>query len=303
MWRNDSVMDMKKDLKKMKDMSNRKMISRAMALMMAVLALMPLGATGQNIRGDFDMDGTVDVADVTATINYLLNGQLPEEAPQLDTVIVAGVPIVTVLVKGGTFITPMGPGVTTHQATMPDYRIGITEVTVGMWNAIMDSTHRSSRAPSNVPLFDITFDDAKKFIARLNELSGLDFRLPTDDEWLYAAIGGNRSMYHVYAGSDDPTEVGWWLADNNEVCPKPVATKMPNELGIYDMSGNVAELLAETEYVEYEEPPFNIHSIRYYYRGGSLDDTEYPLYKREIKHVSSDATPQSLISVGFRLVR
>ena len=279
------------------------MICRAMALIMAVLALMPLGTTAQNIRGDFNMDGMVDVADVTASINYLLNGQLPDEAPQLDTVIVAGVPVVTVLVKGGTFITPVAPGVAARKVTMPDYRIGVTEVTVGMWNAIMDSTHISSTAPANLPLFGITWDDAKKFIARLNELTGLDFRLPTDDEWLYAAIGGRRSMYYMYAGSDDPTQVGWWNADNTEVTPKPVATKMPNELGIYDMSGNVAELLAETEREDYDMEPFHVHGIYYYYRGGSLSDTECPLYQKDTKFVSDDDIYQSIFHLGFRLVR
>jgi formylglycine-generating enzyme required for sulfatase activity len=284
-------------------MTNDKIINGALALIMAVTALMPLGAAGQNIRGDFNMDGTVDVADVTASIQFLLSGELSCPEPQRDTIIVEGVPIVTVLVEGGTFITPVAPGMSARTVTMPDFHIGVTEVTVGMWNAIMGPTHRASKAPDNVPLFDITWDDAKNFIARINELTGLNFRLPTDDEWLFAALGGNCSMYHMYAGSDDPNQVGWWSADNNEVTPKPVATKLPNELGIYDMSGNVAELLAETEREDYEVEPFSVHGIRYYYRGGSLEDTECPLNRLDTKMVHDDDYLQTLPRVGFRLVR
>ena len=293
------MMNMITDMKKKKDMKNCKMIYRAMALMMIVMALTPLGATGQNIRGDFNMDGTVDVADVTATINYLLNGQLPEEAPQLDTVVVNGVPIVTVLVKGGTFIPPAAPGTSTSRVTLPDYSIGVTEVTIGMWKAVMDSTHLFINYPDELPLFAVTWNDTQKFIARLNELTGLNFRLPTDDEWLYAAIGGNRSMYHMYAGSDDPAEVGWWMNDVIEAAP--VATKAPNELGIYDMSGNVSELIDDLTYID--DDNYDIHSVRYCYRGGSISDEAWPLYQQGSTFRPQDDPDLHILYMGFRLAR
>ena len=127
----------------------------------------------------------------------------------------------------------------THQVTLPSYYIGKTEVTQALWQAVMGSNPSNFKG-SNLPVEEVSWEDCQTFIRKLNALTGKNFRLPTEAEWEFAARGGNNSRGYKYSGSNTLSNVAWY-DDNSSDKTHPVATKAPNELGIYDMSGNVWE--------------------------------------------------------------
>ena len=132
-----------------------------------------------------------------------------------------------------------------------DYFIGETEVTQDLWKAVMgENLTRSSKSYKNQDYYPAYVDgisgygDVQQFIYTLNSMTGENFRLPTEKEWEYAARGGNKSKGYEYSGSNSIDDVAWY-ADNSTGKPRPVKLKTPNELGIYDMSGNVWELCSD----------------------------------------------------------
>ena len=160
---------------------------------------------------------------------------------------VSGVSFTMIPVEGGTFTM----GATreqgndaksdekpTHSVTLSDYYIGQTEVTQALWEAVIGSNPSSFKG-DNLPVVEISWNDCQTFISKLNALTGRNFRLPTEAEWEYAARGGNKSRGYKYSGSNslgDVSSYTYYGASKNDV-----ATKQPNEIGIYDMSGNVNE--------------------------------------------------------------
>ena len=160
---------------------------------------------------------------------------------------VNGVTFEMVAVKGGTFTmgaTPEQGGDAddderpAHSVTLDDYYIGKFEVTQELWEAVMGS-NPSYFYGSNLPVERVSWNDCQEFITKLNGLTGKNFRLPTEAEWEYAARGGNRSGGYKYSGSNSISEVAWYYDNSSRT--HPAGTKSPNELGIYDMSGNVYE--------------------------------------------------------------
>lgn len=127
----------------------------------------------------------------------------------------------------------------THRVTLSDYYIGETEVTQALWKAIMGSNPSYFRG-DNLPVECVSYNDVKEFITKLNQKTGKTFRLPTEAEWEYAARGGKKSKGYKYAGSNNIDDVAWYEGNSNNKT-HPVKTKRSNELGIYDMSGNVYE--------------------------------------------------------------
>lgn len=129
-----------------------------------------------------------------------------------------------------------------HNVFLSSYYIGETEVTQELWKAVMGS-NPSYNVGNNYPVENICWNDCQNFIEKLNELTGLKFRLPTEAEWEFAARGGNKSQHTKYSGSDNATSVAWCRGTVNNTVTQahPVATKKSNELGIYDMSGNMCE--------------------------------------------------------------
>ena len=126
-----------------------------------------------------------------------------------------------------------------HSVTLSGYYIGKTEVTQALWKAVMGSNPSEIKG-DNLPVENVSWDDCQEFIRKLNALIGQNFRLPTEAEWEFACRGGNNSRGYKYSGSNYIDNVAWYW-DNSGKKTHPVATKSPNELGIYDMTGNVDE--------------------------------------------------------------
>ena len=126
-----------------------------------------------------------------------------------------------------------------HSVTLSGYYIGMCEVTQELWEAVMGSNPSYFKGAQK-PVESVSWNDCKNFIKKLSSLTGRTFRLPTEAEWEYAARGGNKSLHYKYSGSDNIDEVAWYN-NNSGRSTHAVGTKSPNELGIYDMSGNVWE--------------------------------------------------------------
>ena len=173
-----------------------------------------------------------------------------EPSVSTETFTVNGVSFKMVAVEGGTFMmgaTPEQEGEVliereypVHMVTLSSYSIGQTEVTQELWQAVMGSNPSNFRGDLKLPVECVTWDDCQAFIVKLNELTGMTFRLPTEAEWEYAARGGNNNRWCKYSGSNFIDEVAWYVNNSNGTT-HVVATKQSNELDIYDMSGNVSE--------------------------------------------------------------
>lgn len=201
------------------------------------------------------------------------------------TLSVDGVPLVMRRVEGGSFmmgatIDQTDPDVYSdkpaHMVQLSPFYIAQTEVTYQLWHRVMpehESLHPKGY-PTN-PISYVTWWDCKEFIRRLDSITGLPFRLPTEAEWEYAARGGQDSRHYRYAGGNEPDSVGWTHSCSGD-WTHPVARKRPNEAGLYDMTGNVAEW-CEDRYAPYQlgtEPnPCVSDTINQkIVRGGSYDD-------------------------------
>ncbi len=170
------------------------------------------------------------------------NGGTPPFDGKDKVYTVKGVSFKMIAVKGGTF--QMGSDYRddddekpVHQVTLSDYYIGETEVTQELWNAVMGSNPSYFTGYMTLPVEQVSWNDCQTFISRLNQLTGVTFRLPTEAQWEYAARGGNKSKGYTYSGSNEIDEVSGY----NHGITFPAKAFAPNELGIYDMTGNVKE--------------------------------------------------------------
>ncbi|MDR0895519.1 MAG: formylglycine-generating enzyme family protein [Prevotellaceae bacterium] len=140
-----------------------------------------------------------------------------------------------------------------HEVTLSDFSIGKYAVTQAQWAKIMGNNPSYNAQGRNYPVERVSWDDAQEFCKRLNMLTGKSYRLPTEAEWEYAARGGNVNKGYKYSGSNNLNEAGWYNK-NSDVTTHPVGQKTSNELGIYDMSGNVWEWCSDW-YGEYPAIP------------------------------------------------
>lgn len=195
-------------------------------------------------------------SDETTIVNVLNPPIEPEPTPKSRVeeckFQVRGVDFTLVKVEGGIFT--MGANNDDHEAStsekpahevqLADYYIGQTEVTQKLWDVVMGN-NPSKFNSWNLPVESISWNDCQRFIAKLNEITGKRFRLPTEAEWEFAARGGNYSRGYKYPGSDDIDLVSWyWKNSYNKT--HITRGKLPNELGIFDMAGNVSEWCADS---------------------------------------------------------
>lgn len=203
---------------------------------------------------DVDRDGAIDVSDVTMLISYILGNYVFPPEPQEFTI--DDVTFTMIPVEGGTF--NMGATaeqgndandreLPVHEVTLSSYYIASTEVTQELWQAVMGNNPSYFKG-AQLPVENVSWEDCQLFIAMLNELTESDFRLPTEAEWEFAARGGNLSMGYKYSGGNDLNMVGWYsyngswqLRGTGAYGTHNVATRNPNELELFDMSGNVHE--------------------------------------------------------------
>lgn len=184
---------------------------------------------------------------------------MKQQNKNTSRLMIKGVPFTMVFVKGGTFwmgaqrTDPKGRNYDpfarmdecpVHEVTIPDFWIGEYPVTQLQWKTIMHNNPSQFGHGDYYPVSAITCDTAAEFCYKLSKKSGIKYRLPSEEEWEYAARGGIYNSNFRYSGSDNIDTVAWHNG-NSEVCginsPRPVGLLLPNALGIYDMSGNVLE--------------------------------------------------------------
>ncbi|MDR2813953.1 MAG: formylglycine-generating enzyme family protein [Prevotellaceae bacterium] len=127
-----------------------------------------------------------------------------------------------------------------HSVTVSSFRIGKYEVTQAQWEAVMGSNPSSFKKGGSYPMEMVSWDSVQAYLTKLNALTGKSYRLPTEAEWEYAARGGSKSKGYLYSGSSKIDDVAWYFDHIGNPMPA-VGEKAPNELGIYDMTGNVWE--------------------------------------------------------------
>ena len=150
-----------------------------------------------------------------------------------------------VTVQGGTFQMGSNTGQDDekpmHPVTLSTFQIAKYEVTQAQWKAVMGENPSYFKDCDNCPVEQVSWNDIQEFLKKLNAKTGKNFRLPTEAEWEFAARGGNKSGSYTYAGSNAIEDVAWWYGSNSSDKTHPVGRKKANELGLYDMSGNVYE--------------------------------------------------------------
>ena len=210
-------------------------------------------------------DQTESLSSSSAASNALSSDNKSSAFANVLPITVNGITFNMIKVDGGTFTMgatseqedPHKNEKPTHQVTLSSYYIGETEVTQELWKAVMGN-NPSKRKGNNLPVERVAYKECHDFIRKLNALTNRKFRLPTEAEWEFAARGGNKSYHTQYSGSSNLDEVAWYCGNSgnkylsessptydmkkaNKCKSHPVKTKKPNELGIYDMSGNVRE--------------------------------------------------------------
>jgi formylglycine-generating enzyme required for sulfatase activity len=215
-----------------------------------------------------------------------------------------------VKVEGGTFT--MGsddyPNTPIHDVTLSSFQIGKYTVTQEQWQSVMDNNPAYFHGENNLPVENVSWDDVQEFLRKLNEKYNIKekpFRLPTEAEWEYAARGGKESKNYKYSGGNDLKDVSWCYK-NSGARTRTVGEKQPNELGLYDMSGNIWEWCSDWYDEDYykkspkENPQGSTKGRSRVVRGGSWRSNA-EIYRVSIRNYCEPG--DRLNSIGFRLAR
>lgn len=199
-----------------------------------------------------------------------------------------------------------------HKVTLSSFYICKYEVTQAQWKTIMgiNPSYFSKNYDEDLqrPVEQVSWNDCQEFITRLNRLTGKEFRLPTEAEWEYAARGGKKSGGYIYAGSNDPDSVAWFSDDPDFMRTHAVGLKKPNELFLYDMTGNVAEWCQDW-YGNYDSKPQTDpkgpqSGSEHVYRGGSIWGAHRVTFRENDWNPAETVHHQECrdYSIGVRLV-
>jgi formylglycine-generating enzyme required for sulfatase activity len=235
----------------------------------------------------------------------------PPERPQATVM-----PPAMVFVRGGTFMMGatseqsdayLGDEMPVHEVTLSDFYIGKYPVTQKQWVTVMGINPSLYKGNLSLPVEMVSWSDVQEFIKKLNIITGKQYRLPTEAEWEYAARGGADSRGFKYAGSNCIHDVAWY-ADNSDEMTQPVGFKRPNELGIYDMSGNVCEWVNDwhggytAEAATNPTGPATSGEGRVVVRGGNWDSSaRYCRVSCRYSHVPHSKRLSRFSHLGFRL--
>ncbi len=222
-------------------------------------------------------------------------GELPEELIEEEEeesidkhyVSVGNVSFAMISVEGGTFDLGATPEQGLYaafdekpsiQVTVSSFYLAEVPVTQAIWTTIMGDNPSHFKG-DNLPVERVSWEDCQEFIKRLNIQTGIKFRLPTEAEWEYAARGGQHSRHHKYSGADDNDKSDYlWFKENSQSLSHEVKTKLPNELELYDMNGNISEWCGDWYFNSYANngervnPKGPSSGVAKVYRGGSWDD-------------------------------
>lgn len=238
------------------------------------------------------------------------------------TFTVGDVSFTMIFINGGTYIMGATENQTSdfdddydevpiHQVILSDYYIGETEVTQALWVAVMGDNPSQFKGKDN-PVENVSYDMCIEFIDKFNliinrKLGGMRFALPTEAQWEFAARGGNKSCGYKYSGSNILDDIAWY-EENSGSTTHPVAQKQSNELGLYDMSGNVYEWCRDWygDYLPYSQtdptgpikPDIFMYRAGRICRGGSFTDNSS---KCRVSYRDDAGPSWYSYDIGFRL--
>ena len=228
------------------------------------------------------ISGTLTSNTASSSNGYASSSSVSSGGNEISIPVKNGITIDMVKVEAGTFMmgatsemeNPYSWEKPVHQVTLTnDYYIGKYEVTQALWQSVMGSNPSEFKG-DNLPVEQVSWNDGQEFISKLNRMTGRKFRLPTEAEWEYAARGGKKSRGYQYSGSSNISDVAWYDGNSGSKT-HPVGTKQANELGIYDMTGNVWEW-CQDRYGSYvsssqKNPTGTVRGSNRVYRGGGWD--------------------------------